>query len=194
MPLETIPAEETLELPAESATSSAVPGSLVRHIASSTSALCVAVLIERGLGFSGNILVARLGGASAFGAYSLAITTANNIGTYAAGGIGSTATRFSGEYGRGTRGYPTLARALLVIAFASGLMAALALWLGVAPLARLLHKENLTGLLAWGALSAAGVIVLECGRGFRLHGRTAPAAWIDGAFFLHGLGMVSLMP
>ncbi len=42
-------------------------------------------------------------------AYSLAISTVNNISWYAAGGIGSTAVRFSGRYSRDSAGYRTLA-------------------------------------------------------------------------------------
>lgn len=149
-------------------------------------------MIERSLGFAANILAARLGGAATFGAYSLAITTANNIGTYAAGGIGSTATRFSGEYARGTRGYPTLAKALLLMSLVSGFVAALALWLGAAPLAHLLHKESLTGLLSWAALSAAGLIVLECGRGFLVGQHRLVALLVLSSST--GLGMVLLLP
>jgi O-antigen/teichoic acid export membrane protein len=201
MKLETMPAALALEsaaepeapgAAAEPETTLAVPQDVVRRIASGTSTLGVAVMLERGLGFVGNILAARLGGASTFGAYSLAITTANNIGTYAAGGIGSTATRFSGEYGRGTRGYPTLAKVLLLMSLVSGLIASLALWWGAAPLARLLQKESLTGLLSWAALSAAGVIVLECGRGFLIGQHRLLALLVLSC--CTGLGMVVLVP
>src|ERR1700677_3872573 len=75
-----------------------VPGHVTRHLIGSTSALGAGVMIERGMGFLANILAARLAGASTFGAYSLAFTTANNISTYAGGGIGATAARFSGKY------------------------------------------------------------------------------------------------
>ena len=70
-----------------------------------TSTLGLAVLVERGATFAANILAARFAGASAFGAYSVGISTANNISTYAAGGIGATATRFSGKYPYGSGTY-----------------------------------------------------------------------------------------
>ncbi|MFZ0593008.1 MAG: hypothetical protein WAM39_21300, partial [Bryobacteraceae bacterium] len=84
----------------------AIPVHVTKNLVSGTSALGLGVVIERGFGFLSNVLAARLGGASTFGVYSLAISTASNISTYAAGGIGSTATRFSGEYPRGSSGYP----------------------------------------------------------------------------------------
>ncbi len=182
-------AEEQLESPASELL---VPRNVVHRLLSGTSTLGAAVMIERGLGFAANILAARIGGAATFGSYSLAITTANNIGTYAAGGIGATATRFSGQYPRGSRGYPALAKALAWISLASALAAALGLWWGAAPLARLLHKESLTGLLSWAALSAAGVIALECCRGFLVgQHRLLGVLVLSGCT---GLGMVSLVP
>ncbi len=93
-------------------------------------------------------------------AYSLAISTVNNISWYAAGGIGSTAVRFSGRYSRDSAGYRTLARVLTIISLFSSVLAALVLWLDAAPIARLLGKASLTGLLHWAALSAAGMIAL----------------------------------
>ena len=72
-------------------------GSSAAYLLSGTSALGAGVVVERGCGFIANVLAARFGGASTFGTYSLAIATANNISTYAAGGIGSTAIRFSGK-------------------------------------------------------------------------------------------------
>ena len=73
--------------------SSRIPGHVARGVLSGTSALGLGTVLERGLGFLANILAARWGGAATFGAYSLAISTANNISTYAAGGIGSTAAK-----------------------------------------------------------------------------------------------------
>jgi O-antigen/teichoic acid export membrane protein len=150
------------------------------------------MIVERSLGFLANLLAARLGGAATFGAYSLAITTANNISTYAAGGIGSTAVRFSGKYSRESPAYVTLFRALLIISLASAAVAACALWLGAAPLAKLLEKPSLTGLLSWAALSAAGMILLECWRGFLVgQRRLAALLWLS---IVVGVGMVSLLP
>src|SRR5271163_857386 len=61
---------------------------------SGTSALGVVTLLERGLGFLANLAVARVGGAQIFGAYSVAMTTATNVASYAGAGIGTTANRF----------------------------------------------------------------------------------------------------
>ena len=189
----TIPSTLTVEDPLETpGPPLSVPRNLTRRLLTSTSTLGVAILIERGFGFGANILAARLGGTSTFGAYSLAITTANNIGTYAGGGIGATATRFSGQYSRGTRGYPALAKALLLISLVSAVAAALGLWWGAAPLAHLLHKESLTGLLSWAALSAAGVIALECCRGFLVGQHRLFALLLLSS--CAGIGMISLIP
>ena len=127
-----------------------------------------------------------------FGAYSLAITTANNISTYAAGGIGSTAARFSGKYAYGTSGYGTLARVLAIVSLVSALIAAIGLWLGAVPLSYLLHKESLTGLLRWAAVSASGIILLECARGFFVGQRRLAALVLLS--LLVGVGMLVLVP
>ena len=75
------------------------PGvSLSRKILGGVSSLGAAAAIERGLSFLANLCAARLGGAATFGSYALALTTANNIASYAGAGIGSTAARFSGQY------------------------------------------------------------------------------------------------
>lgn len=166
--------------------------SAAAYLLSGTSALGAGVIIERGLGFLANLLAARIGGAGTFGAYSLAIATANNIGTYAAGGIGATATRFSGKYPLGTAAYPTLARVLLIVSAVSAALAAGILWAGSAPIAHLLRKESLTPLLHWAAFSAAGMILLECCRGFLVGQRR-----IIGILVLSlcvGIGMISLLP
>ncbi len=189
----TIPSALSLEDPLGTpAPAPTAPRNLTRRLLSGTSTLGIAVLIERGFGFGANILAARLGGASTFGSYSLAITTANNIGTYAGGGIGATATRFSGQYSRGTLGYPALAKTLLLISLVSAIAAALGLWCGAAPLAHLLHKESLTGLLSWAALSAAGVITLECCRGFLVGQHRLLALLLLSS--CTGIGMISLIP
>jgi O-antigen/teichoic acid export membrane protein len=185
----TIAAEEAEESPPAEQW---MPQNLAHRLVSGTSTLGLAFLIERGFGFGANILAARLGGASTFGAYSLAITTANSIGTYAAGGIGATASRFSGQYPRGSRQYPALAKALLLISLISAVAAGLGLWMGAAPLAHLLHKESLTGLLSWAALSAAGVIALECFRGFLVGQHRLVALLLLST--CTGLGMISFIP
>lgn len=169
-----------------------VPAEVMKNVLSGTSALGVGVIIERAFSFLSNILAARLGGASTFGAYSLAISTANNVSTYAAGGIGSTAIRFSGENARGTPGYPTLAKVLALIAGVSCLMAGLILWLGAEPLSRLLAKPSIIPVLRWAALSAAGILLLECARGFFVGQRRLKAVVLLSATV--GIGMVTVMP
>ncbi len=170
----------------------AVPGHVARQIAGGTSALGAGVVLERGLGFVANVLAARLGGAGTFGAYSLALTTANSISTYAAGGIGATAARFSGKYPRGSARYPAFARALGTVSLASALVAGLALLLGAAPVAHLLGKPSLTPLLRWAALSAAGVLLLESARGFFVGQRRIRALLLLSVSV--GLAMAVLLP
>lgn len=167
-------------------------GEVTRHLLGGTSALGLGVVIERGSGFAANILAARLGGAATFGAYSLAITTANNIATYAAAGIGATAARFSGKYQYGTSAYATLARVLGIVSVISALVAAGGLWLGAVPLAHLLGQPRLTGLLQWAALSAAGIVLLECARGFFVGQRRLLALVVLSLCV--GAGMLSLVP
>ena len=170
----------------------AVPRHVARHLLTGTSALGTGILIERGMGFTANILAARFGGTSTFGAYSLAISTANNISTYAAGQIGSTAARFSGKYQHGSPGYGTLARALAIVSLVSAALAAVALWFGAAPIAHLLGKSSLVALLRWASLSAVGIVLLECARGF-FTGQRRLAALVLLSVIV-GLGMVSLIP
>lgn len=169
-----------------------MPAEVKKDLLSGTSALAVGVTVERGCSFLANILAARLGGASTFGIYALAISTANNISAYAAGGIGSTAIRFSGEHPRGSAGYSTLAKVLAVISSASALLAAVTLWLGAVPIARLLQKQSVVGALQWAALSAAGIIMLECCRGFLVGNRRIKALLLLSS--LVGAGYLSLLP
>ncbi len=170
----------------------AVSSDVAKHLISGTSALGLGIVIERGMGFIANILAARLGGLATFGAYSLAISTANNISTYAAGQIGSTAARFSGKYQHGTPGYTTLARALAIVSLVSAVLGAVGLWFGAAPIAHLLGNVGLTSLLRWAALSAAGIILLECARGFFVGQRRLSALVLLS--LIVGVGMVSLVP
>ena len=170
----------------------AMPKHVAKDLVHGTSALGLGLVIERGFGFLANLLAARLGGASTFGAYSLALSTANNISSYAAGGIGSTAVRFSGKYSRDSAGYTTLSRVLAIIALVSAALAALVLWAGAAPIAALLGKPSLTGLLHWAALSGAGIILLECCRGFLVGQRRLPAILLLSLTV--GAGMITLLP
>ena len=168
------------------------PSSVAKHLVTGASTLGASVLLERGTGFLANILAARFGGAAVFGAYSLGISTANNISTYAAGGIGATATRFSGKYPYDSGGYATFAKVLATVAIVSAAIASVALWAGAAPIARLLHKPELTHLLRWAALSAAGMILLESARGFFVGQRRLAALGVLSLSV--GLGMVLILP
>ena len=170
----------------------AEPSRVAKHLVSGASTLGASVLLERGTGFLANILAARFGGAAVFGAYSLGISTANNISTYAAGGIGATATRFSGKYNAESGDYATFAKVLATVATVSAAIAAVALWAGAAPIARLLHKPELTHLLRWAALSAAGMILLESARGFFVGQRRLAALGVLSLSV--GLGMVLVLP
>jgi O-antigen/teichoic acid export membrane protein len=169
-----------------------LPTEVAKGLVSGASTLGIGVLIERSCGFLANILAARFGGAQTFGAYALAISTANNVSAYAAGGIGSTAIRFSGEYAIGTPGYTPLARALAVVAAVSAAIAASTLWVGAAPLAHLLHKPELTGVLRWAGFSAAAIILLECCRGFFVGQRRLKALLCLSGFA--GIGMLTTLP
>ena len=179
---------ETHVLPEEEV----LPTEVAKGLVSGTSTLGMGVLIERSSGFLANILAARFGGASTFGAYALAISTANNVSTYAAGGIGSTAIRFSGEFPPGTPGYTALAGALAVVASVSAMLAALTLWVGASPFSQLLHKPELTGVLRWAGFSAAAIILLECCRGFFVGQRRLKALLCLSGFA--GAGMLTALP
>ncbi len=170
----------------------AAPSQAMRKVVSGTSALGLSVVLERGAGFLANTLALRYGGLATFGAYSFAISTANNIATYAAAGIGSTAARFSGKYQHGAVGYATFARVLGIVSVLSALVAALGLWLGATPVAHLLGQPHLTGLLHWAALSAAGIVLLECARGFFVGQRRIAALVLLS--LVVGSGMLMLLP
>lgn len=178
---------DSLPAPAEE-----LPPEVAKNLIRGTSTLGMGVLIERSCGFLANILAARFGGTQTFGAYALAISTANSVSTYAAGGIGSTAIRFSGEYAIGTPGYTALAQALALVAAVSATLAACTLWLGAIPLAHLLHKPELVPLLRWAGCSAAAIILLECCRGFFVGQKRLKALLCLSGFA--GLGMLFTLP
>ena len=163
-----------------------------QHLVTGTAALAAGVVLERGAGFLANIMAARLGGAPTFGAYSLAISTANNISTYAAGGIGATAVRFSGKYAFGSGYASTLARVLVLVSTVSALVAATVLCFGATPLAHLLGKDSLASLLRWAAISVVGIIALECARGFFVGQRRIRALLLLSIFV--GSGMLLFLP
>lgn len=171
---------------------SALPAHVRKDLLTGTSALGIGVIAERGCSFLANILAARVGGASSFGVYALAISTANNISAYAAGGIGSTAIRFSGEHPRGSSGYPTLARVLAVISIVSAAIAAVVLWFGSGLITKLLGKPSLIYALQWASVSAAGIILLECCRGFLVGQRRLKALLLLSC--LVGAGYLIFLP
>lgn len=168
------------------------PG-LAHSLVNGISSVGIATSIERGLQFLGHLLAARIGGTTVFGAYSLALTTANSVATYAGVGIGITANRFSGMYPFGSRQYPRLQRALALMSTQSALLAAAALWFLAAPLAaRLVRNPALTGLLKLAALSSAAIILLECMRGFLTGQRRYTALLVLS--ILAGGGMLLTVP
>ncbi|MGI4830217.1 MAG: lipopolysaccharide biosynthesis protein [Janthinobacterium lividum] len=170
----------------------ALPSQVAKHVISGTSALGASVALERGAGFLANILAARLGGAQTFGAYSLAVGTATNISTYAGGGIAATAVRFSGKYPKGSIGYPSLVRALAIVSLLSATVASLGIWFGAGPIAHLLGKDSFVTLLRCAWVSAAGVVLLECARGFFV-GQRYVAALLSMSLIV-GAGMIFFLP
>jgi O-antigen/teichoic acid export membrane protein len=166
---------------------------LIPSLLTGMGALGVSLGFERGAGFISNVLGARLAGAQAFGAYSLALTTATNVASYAGAGIGTTANRFVGQYPPGTRGYRSLLRALSMVSVASAAIAALILWLGAAPLARvLLRNTKLVGPLQIAALSAAAFILLECCRGLLIGERRFSSLLLLSVMV--GAGLLLMVP
>lgn len=178
--------------PETAVVAASLPAGVAKHVVRGTSTLGAAVFVERGASFLANVLAARLAGASVFGAYSLGVTTANNISTYAAGGIGTTATRFSGKYSYEGGSYAVFAQVMATISLASAALAALALCLGARPIAGLLHKPELAGLLQWAGITAAGMVLLECARGFFVGQRRLLA--LAALSLLVGLGMLGVLP
>ena len=79
-----------------------------------------------------------------------------------------------------------------IVSGISALVAAGGLWLGAAPLAHLLGQPRLTGLLHWAALSAAGIVLLECARGFFVGQRRLLALVVLSLCV--GAGMLLLVP
>jgi O-antigen/teichoic acid export membrane protein len=167
--------------------------SLGRLLFSGSSALGVAILIERGLGFVANLAAARLAGAQVFGAYSVALTTANSVASYAGAGIGTTANRFSGEYPIGEPGYRGLLRALSISSLGSATLAVAILWVAAEPLAtHLLRNPGLIHLLRIAAFSAGAIILLECLRGLLIGQRRFAA--LLALCILSGGGLVAVLP
>ena len=164
---------------------------VTRNILSGTSTLALAVLVERGATFAANIMAARFAGASVFGTYSVGISTANNISTYAAGGIGATATRFSGKYPFESGNYGTFSKVLGLVSLVSAFVAATVLIAGAPLFAHVLHKDSLTPLLRWAAIPAVGMLILECARGLFVGQRRLAALALLSVIV--GTGMLLLL-
>lgn len=183
-------APQVLEQPPSAARRDAA---LAHSLVNGMSSVGVATSLERGLGFLAHLMAARIGGTRVFGAYSLALTTANSVATYAGAGIGATANRFSGRYPYGSPQYPRLQRALVMVSTQSALIAAVILWLLAGLLAtRLVRNPSLTPLLKLGALSSAAIILLECMRGFLVGQRRYTALLVMS--LVGGGGMLLAVP
>jgi O-antigen/teichoic acid export membrane protein len=168
-------------------------GSLAHSILTGSSSLGLSVVVERGLGFTANLVAARVAGTQIFGAYSLALTTANNIASYAGAGIGTTANRFAGQYPEGSSEYGRLQRALGLVSVQSAGIALVILWFAAGPLARhLLANPALAHLLRLSSFSAGAVILLECMRGFLIGQRRFSA--LLGLSALFGGGLLLVIP
>jgi O-antigen/teichoic acid export membrane protein len=155
--------------------------------------LGLAVGLERVLGFVSGVLAARIAGPQTFGAYSMVLATAGTIAAYAGAGIGTTATRFSGQYKPETSGYRRFLLALVVIALSSAVVAALLMLAGAGPLARwVLRNEGLVSFLRIAAASSAAIVLLECCRGLLLGQRKFQALLIVSV--VSGLGLIFVLP
>jgi O-antigen/teichoic acid export membrane protein len=179
-------------LPPVPVVSQAIPTDVAKHVVKGVSILTAAVFVERGTTFLANVLAVRFAGPVVFGAYSLGITTANNISVYAAGGIGTTATRFSGKYPYDGGSYRVFAQVMVTISLCSAAFAAFALSLGAGVIARLLHRQDLTGLMQMAGITAAGMVLLECARGFFVGQRRLLALAVLS--LLVGFGMLACVP
>lgn len=162
-------------------------------VVAGTSALGLATLIERGLSMTAGVLAARWGGASVFGSYSLALTTANNISAYTGSGIGTTAVRFAGAHERSSSEYGPVARALFIVTACSCVLAALLMVAASGPLAHYVLKiDSFAVLIRYSALSAAAIIALESAKGFFIGQRAHSALLLVSG--LAGLGLLTFVP
>ena len=155
--------------------------------------LGLAVGLERVLGFLSNVLAARIAGPQTFGAYSLALATAGAIATYAGAGIGTTATRFSGQYRTATKGYRRFIVALAVVAMSSATLAALLMLVGAVPLGRwVLKNEGLIVFLRLSAASSAAIVLLDCCRGLLVGQQKYQAMLLLSV--VSGVGLILVLP
>ena len=169
------------------------PDSLARVFVRGGMSLGAAYSIERGTTFLAGLLAARIAGASAFGAYALALSTASMVASYSGAGIGSTSNRFSGQFQRSSPGYRGFVRALALISLASASLATLLLLAGSGPLAAvLLHNSGLAGLLRGAAFMGGAVVLAECCKGFLIGQRRVGALILWS--IVSGAGLLVVLP
>ncbi|HEX3083786.1 MAG TPA: oligosaccharide flippase family protein, partial [Pyrinomonadaceae bacterium] len=167
--------------------------SLSRVLLYGSATLGVAIGLERVLGFLAGVMAARVAGPQVFGAYSMVLATAGTVAAYAGAGIGTTATRFSGQYRPETAGYRKFIVALVIIAIASAAVAALLMLAGAAPLARfVLRNPGLVSFLRIAAVSSAAIVLLECMRGLLLGQQKFQALLVLSS--VSGLCLVVVLP
>ena len=155
--------------------------------------LGIAVGLERVLGFVSSILAARISGPRTFGAYSVVLATAGTIAAYAGAGIGTTATRFSGQYPRASPGYRKFLWTIIAIGLASAVGGALLMLAGAGPLARwVLRNEALIPILRVAAISSAAIILFECCRGLLIGQQRFRSQLVLSIVF--GIGLVIVLP
>jgi O-antigen/teichoic acid export membrane protein len=167
--------------------------SLRRLLLFGSATLAVAVGLERVFGFVSGVLAARIAGPQTFGAYSMVLATAGTIAVYAGAGIGTTATRFSGQYKRESPGYRQFILALSLIGVASAIVAASLMLVGAGPLAKwVLKNDTLVPFLRIAAVSSAAIVLLECCRGLLLGQQRFRALVILS--LVSGLGLIFVLP
>ncbi|MBL8210326.1 MAG: oligosaccharide flippase family protein [Bryobacterales bacterium] len=167
--------------------------STYRVFARGASAVGAATILERGLGFLANVLAARLGGVQVFGAYSLALSTASSVATYAGAGIGATALRFSGTYPPGCPSHRQYLLALAIVSITSAVAAAGVLLPAAKPMARLLlDNAALEPLLQIAAATAAALILMDCFRNLLIGQQKFVALVAFSCLF--GTGMLAFLP
>ena len=185
-------AQSQIEAEPETA-AAAAPAALRPVLMAGASGIGAAMVLEKLLGFTANLVAARWAGPAMFGAYMLVLTTANTVAGYAGAGIGATAMRFSGEYPRGHAGYRRLLRSLAIVALLSTALAGVLTFATAGPLARILLKNAaLTGLLRLAALTAAAAVLMECCRGLLVGQRLYRA--LVALSFGYGISLALLLP
>src|SRR5690242_13490617 len=80
-------------------------GSLGRTFVIGGGTLGFAMATQRALSFFATALAAKAAGPTEFGAYSLALSTAGMVASCTGLGVGITASRYLGQYARGSEAY-----------------------------------------------------------------------------------------